>query len=96
MGNWQRLVWNQREALFNGHLERMVMRVSDALSDVECGKVLIRTPLLLIGGASGQLKGGRHLKYPERTPMSNMLLSVMEKSGIHIDKLGDSTGKLEI
>jgi hypothetical protein len=53
-------------------------------------------PLLLIGGASGQLKGGRHLKYPERTPMANMLLSVMEKSGIHMDKLGDSTGILEV
>ena len=53
-------------------------------------------PLLLIGGGSGQLKGGRHLKYPERTPMSNMLLGVLEKSGIHMDKLGDSTGKLDI
>jgi hypothetical protein len=53
-------------------------------------------PLVLIGGASGQLTGGRHLKFPERTPMSNMLLSVMDKAGIHMDKLGDSTGKLEI
>ena len=53
-------------------------------------------PLLLIGGASGKLKGGRHLKFPERTPMSNMLLSVLEKSGIHMDKLGDSTGAIEI
>ena len=49
-------------------------------------------PLLL----SGQLQGGRHLEYPERTPMSNMLLSVLEMSGIHIYKLGDSTGTLEI
>ena len=49
-------------------------------------------PLLLIGGGSGKLQGGRHLKFPERTPMSNMLLSVMAKSGIHMDKLGDSTG----
>jgi hypothetical protein len=53
-------------------------------------------PLLLLGGASGQLKGGRHLKFPERTPMSNMLLSVLAKSGVHMDKLGDSTGVLEI
>jgi hypothetical protein len=45
---------------------------------------------------SGKLQGGRHLKYPERTPMSDMLLSVLEKSGIHMDKLGDSTGTLEI
>ena len=53
-------------------------------------------PLLLVGGGSGQLKGGRHLKFPERTPMANMLLSVMEKSGIHMDRLGDSTGTLDI
>jgi hypothetical protein len=53
-------------------------------------------PLLLIGGGSGHLKGGRHVKFPERTPMSNMLLAVMDKSGIHMDKLGDSTGMLEI
>ena len=53
-------------------------------------------PLILIGGASGRLKGGRHMKFPERTPMSNMLLSVLDKSGIHMDKLGDSTGMLEI
>ena len=56
-------------------------------------------PLLLIlvpEGRSGKLQGGRHLKVPERTPMSNLLLSMMEKSGIHMDKLGDSTGPLEI
>ena len=53
-------------------------------------------PLMLLGGASGNLKGGRHLKFPERTSMANMLLSVLDKSGIHMDKLGDSTGMLEI
>ncbi len=53
-------------------------------------------PLLLIGGASGHLQGGRHLKFPERTTMANMLLSILDKSGIHMDKLGDSTGILEI
>jgi hypothetical protein len=53
-------------------------------------------PLLLIGGASGKLQGGRHLKFPERTPMANMLLSVLDKSAIRMDKLGDSTGMLEL
>jgi hypothetical protein len=53
-------------------------------------------PLLLVGGASGKLQGGRHLKFPERTSLSNMLLAVLDKSGIHMDKLGDSTGMLEI
>jgi len=53
-------------------------------------------PVLLIGGASGQLKGGRHLRYPPHTPMSNLLLTVLDKFGIQQDKFGDSTGKLEI
>jgi len=53
-------------------------------------------PILLIGGASGQIKGGRHLQYPAHTPMSNLMLSILDKFGIQQDKFGDSTGKLEI
>jgi hypothetical protein len=53
-------------------------------------------PVLLIGGASGHVKGGRHLQYPAHTPMSNLLLTVLDKFGIQQDKFGDSTGKLEI
>jgi hypothetical protein len=53
-------------------------------------------PLVLVGGASGRLQGGRHLKFPERTSMANLLLAILDKSGIHMDKLGDSTGVLEI
>src|SRR5215510_5311475 len=53
-------------------------------------------PVLLVGGASGQMKGGRHLQYRAHTPMSNLLLSVLDKFGIQQDKFGDSTGRLEI
>jgi hypothetical protein len=53
-------------------------------------------PLVLLGGASGRLQGGRHLKFPERTSMANLLLAILDKSGIHMEKLGDSTGVLEI
>lgn len=52
-------------------------------------------PTLVVGGGAGQLKGGRHLKYPDHTPMTNMLLTVLNKSGIPLDSLGDSTGLLE-
>lgn len=51
-------------------------------------------PVLLAGGAAGQLKGGRHLKYPENTPMSNLLLSILHKAGIDQESQGDSTGPL--
>jgi hypothetical protein len=53
-------------------------------------------PVVLAGGASGQLNGGRHMMYAPHTPMSNLLLSMLDKLGIQADKHGDSTGKLEI
>jgi hypothetical protein len=53
-------------------------------------------PIVLAGGASGQLKAGRHLKYPVGTHMSNLLLSMLNKVGVPIDKFGDSTARLEI
>jgi len=53
-------------------------------------------PIVLAGGASGQLQGGRHMQYAAHTPMSNLLLSMLDKLGIQEDRHGDSTGKLEI
>ena len=51
-------------------------------------------PVFLAGGAGGRMKGDRHLMYPKDTPMSNLLLSVLDKAGIQQDSLGDSTGLL--
>ena len=51
-------------------------------------------PVLVAGGATGKLKGGRHLKYPEETPMANLLLSILHKAGVEQDSIGDSTGPL--
>jgi hypothetical protein len=53
-------------------------------------------PHVLIGGASGQLKGDRHLAYPSRTvPTGNLLLSVLNMFDVHANQFGDSTGRLE-
>lgn len=49
-------------------------------------------PVILVGGANGKLKGGRHIVPPERTPIANLHLTVLNKLGIERDKLGDSTG----
>jgi hypothetical protein len=52
-------------------------------------------PHLLLGGASGQLTGGRHLQYPAKTVSTgNLLLSVLDFYGIHQESIGDSTGRL--
>jgi hypothetical protein len=53
-------------------------------------------PVLLAGGASGQLKGGRHLRFAKHTTMSNLLLSMLDKLGVPMNSFGDSTGHLEI
>jgi len=52
-------------------------------------------PNLVVGGAAGHHQGGRHLKYPDHTPMTNLLLSTLDKVGVPMDALGDSTGKLD-
>jgi hypothetical protein len=50
-------------------------------------------PNLIIGGASGRMKGNRHLKYTDHTPMTNLLLGVLDKAGVNVETLGDSSGK---
>src|SRR5438552_11919271 len=47
-------------------------------------------PLVLAGGASGKLKGGRHIRNPKDTTMSNLLLAVLDKLNVHVDHFGDS------
>jgi len=42
------------------------------------------------------MKGGRHVTLPAHTPMSNLMLALLDKLGIHQDSFGDSTSKLEI
>jgi hypothetical protein len=52
-------------------------------------------PHILVGGASGKLKGGRHLAYQRKTiTTGNLLLSVLELYGIHREQQGDSTDRL--
>jgi hypothetical protein len=51
-------------------------------------------PVLAAGGAAGRMKGGRHIKYPENTPMSNLLMTILDKAGIPQASVGDSTGFL--
>jgi len=53
-------------------------------------------PIIVAGGAAGRLKGGRHLKFAPHTPMSNLMLALLDKHGVDQEKFGDSTGKLEI
>ena len=51
-------------------------------------------PAVLVGGGAGQLKGNRHMKYSDYTPMTNLLMTMLGKLGVPMDKVGDSTGTL--
>lgn len=51
-------------------------------------------PVFVAGGAAGKMKGGRHVKYPDETPMANLLLTILDKAAVHKDSVGDSTGLL--
>ena len=52
-------------------------------------------PTLLAGGAGGQIKGGRHIRYPKETPLANLFLNLLDRAGIPSEKFGDSTGQLQ-
>jgi hypothetical protein len=52
-------------------------------------------PHILAGGASGRLKGGRHLAFPSKTvPTGNLLVSILDLFNVREDHIGDSTGRL--
>jgi hypothetical protein len=53
-------------------------------------------PIILAGAASGRLKGGRHIRNPKDTTMSNLLLAILDKLGIQKESFGDSTGMMAI
>jgi hypothetical protein len=53
-------------------------------------------PLLLVGGGAGRLEGGRHLKYTDKTTIANLLVTLMDKLGVPVEKVGGSTGKLSL
>jgi hypothetical protein len=52
-------------------------------------------PILIAGSGGGRLPGGRHLVYDPNTPMNNLFLSMLDYLGVKVEKLGDSTGKLQ-
>jgi hypothetical protein len=56
-----------------------------------------RCPLIVLGGANGQLQGGAHVKAPDGTPMANAMLTLMHKLGMDdLEAFGDSTGAMSL
>jgi uncharacterized protein DUF1552 len=55
----------------------------------------VNLPVLVAGGGAGRLKGARHIKYAEPTPLANLHLTLLEKVGVRLDAFADSKGKVD-
>src|ERR1700693_1880408 len=53
-------------------------------------------PLLVMGGGTGRIKGGRHIKYADKPSNANLLVTLMDKMDMPVEHMGGSTGKLPI
>lgn len=52
-------------------------------------------PILVAGGAAGKMRGGRHIKYDNATPLSNLHLTLLNKAGIPMETFADSNGRVD-
>jgi hypothetical protein len=55
----------------------------------------VNLPVLVAGGGAGTVKGGRHLKYEEPTPLANLHLTLLERAGVRMDAFADSKGRVD-
>ncbi len=52
-------------------------------------------PILVAGGAAGRMRGGRHIRFAEPTPLANLHLTLLDKVGVRLDSFADSTGLVD-
>jgi Protein of unknown function (DUF1552) len=55
----------------------------------------INLPIIVAGGAAGNMRGGRHIRYKDATPLANLHLTLLDKVGARLDSFADSNGKLD-
>jgi len=77
-------------------LDHSMILYGAALSDANL-HLYTDLPLLLVAGGVGGIKGGQHVRYARRTPMTNLLLTMLDKANVpHVERLGDSTKRLDL
>jgi hypothetical protein len=74
-------------------LDHMTMIYGAGIADSN-SHAPVNIPFLLAGGGAGNLKGGRHTKL-KGVPLANLHLTLMDQFGVHWDRIGDSTGRLD-
>ena len=50
-------------------------------------------PIVVAGGAAGKVRGGRHIKYAEPTPLANLHLTLLDSVGVRLDSFAGQHGK---
>ena len=53
-------------------------------------------PVLVVAGRAIGIAGDRHVTCPENTPMANLYLTLLDTLGIHLERFGDSTGRVDL
>jgi hypothetical protein len=76
-------------------LDHMMIIYGAGMSDSNAHS-LSTLPIMVAGGGAGQLKGGRHLKYSDDTPLANLHLTLLDKLGVQIEKIGNSVSPLTL
>ena len=74
-------------------LDHITLMYGTGLSDCNAHSVT-NVPVVLTGGGAGWLKGGRHIRY-QNLPLANLHLTLLDRFGIHRDRIGDSTGRVD-
>jgi hypothetical protein len=84
-----------RDADGNSVFDNSVILYGAGMADSD-GHVHHDIPMLLAGGASAGIHGGRHVRVPKGTPLTNLHLTLLDRLGVEVEHLGDSTGELKL
>jgi len=77
-------------------LDHSLIMYGAALSDANL-HLYTDLPILVVAGGVNGIRGGQHIRYPDRTPLANLLVAMLDKAGVpNVEKIGDSTGKLDL
>jgi len=76
-------------------LDHVVIMYGSGMSDGNAHDPL-NLPVLLAGGANGQIQGGRHIRFSKNERLANLHLALLDKLGVHSERIGDSTGPLTL
>jgi hypothetical protein len=87
---------NTKDGSGGSLLDNSMILYGAALSDANL-HLYTDLPLVLTAGKNTGIKGGSHIRYPKRTPMTNLLVTMLDKAGVKgVESLGDSKGRLSL